>query len=239
MKVQNFAKENAPSILLALGIGGFIGAVFYTAKVATKANDILTNLPPEASKLDQVRSVAPTYAPVLGLMLASTGAILSSNRIMRNRYAALLVLYSFTDQMVERWKSSAEKEMSAKAFQKVKENVVGADDPIPNEIVEDKNSTIFYDRYSGRWFSTDSVEQVRKVINDVNQTVFEDDYAPLNDFYYGLGMDNVEYGDHVGWHISSGAVNIELTPIIRDDRAYIAISFNVKPRDYTLPDPPM
>ena len=234
MNVQNTLKQNTPAILLAFGIGGFVGAVVYTAKVTPKANDILSGLPPDASKLDQARSIASTYAPVAGLVLASTGAILASNRIMRNRYAALLVLYSFTDQLVERWKASAQKEVNAKGFQKIKERVVGTDEDIPDHVTADDTKTIFYDNYSGRWFNTDSVETVRKVMNDINDTMYREDFVPVNDFYYGLQMDPVEYGNHVGWHIMDGSTTIELTPIIRDDHAYISISFNLKPRDYEI-----
>lgn len=232
MNVQNTLKQNSPSILLALGLGGFVGAVVYTAKVTPKANDILSELPPDASKLDQVRAVASTYAPVAGLLLASTGAILAGNQIMRNRYAALLVLYSFTEQVVERWKSSALEEVGSKKFKDIKDRVVSSDDPIPDDILEQEGSTTLYDAYSGRWFNTDSVETVRRVINDINETMFREDYAPLNDFYYGLGMDKIEYGDEVGWHIDNGAAKIELTPIIRDEKAYISISFSIKPKDY-------
>lgn len=232
MKLQNTLKQNAPSILLALGLGGFVGAVVYTARVAPKANDILSDLPPETSKLDQAKAVAATYAPVAGMVLASTGAILASNRIMRNRYAALLVLYSFTEQVVERWKSSALEEVGSKKFKNIKDRVVGSDDPIPDDILNQEGATMLYDTYSGRWFTTDSVESVRRVINDVNEDMFRENFASLNDFYYGLKMDKIEYGDDVGWHIDDGAVNIELTPIIRDERPYISISFSVKPRKY-------
>lgn len=243
MSIKNALHKNSPSILLAFGIGGFIGAVAYTARIAPKAEHILDDLPPEASKIDKIKAIGPTYAPILGLVLASTGAILASNRMMRDRYAALLVLYSFTDQVAQRWKSSAEEELTNKAFHRVKEKVVGADEPIPKELADKEDTNIFFDAYSKRWFTAGSIEYVRKAINDINQSVYSDDYAPLNDFYYAVGLEDIEYGEHVGWHVSSGAVDIDLTPIIRDDwgeeRAYISVSFSIKPRDYQLPDPPV
>jgi hypothetical protein len=232
MKLQNTLKENSPTILLVLGLGGFFGAMFYTAKVAPKAHNILSELPPEASKLDQGRAIASIYAPVAGLMLASTGAILASNRIMKNRYAALLVLYSFTDQMVERWKASALEEVGAKKFKNIKDRVAASDEPIPQDILDEQAATILYDRYSGRWFTTNSVEVVRKAINDVNDTMYQENFAPLNDFYYALKMDSVEYGNEVGWHIDDGPNSISLIPIKEKDEAYLSIEFNVKPRKY-------
>lgn len=233
MKLQNFVKNESPSILLGLGIGGFIGAVLYTAKVAPKAKEKAADLPPEASKMAYIRAVAPIYIPVAGLVLASTGAILASNRIMKNRYAALLVLYSFSEKVAEKWKDAAKEELSTKSFKNIKDKVVGAEEDIPAEVIseaENSGATMLYDSYSGRWMTTESVETVRKAINDINEQMYREDFAPLNDFYFALKMDPIEYGSEVGWHIDDGSVAIELTPIIRNDKPYIAISFNLKPR---------
>lgn len=233
MKLKNTVQQNSPSILLALGLGGFVGSVILAAKAAPIARDILEEKfedDSESTLIDKGRAVAPVYAPVVGLMLASAGAILASNRIMRQRYAALLVLYSFTEQVAERWKESAQKEVSAKSFQKIKERVSGSDEPIPDEI--DTTRTVFYDKYSDRWFPTDSVETVRKVMNDINEQMYREDFVPINDFYHGLGLGSIEYGENVGWHIEDGSVNIELVPIIEEDKAYISIVFSLRPRDY-------
>jgi hypothetical protein len=233
MNIQNTLKDNAPSILLALGLGGFFSAVFYTAHVAPKARDILSDLPAETSKLDQARSIIPTYAPVAGLLIASTGAVLASNRIMRNRYAALMVLYSFTDQMANRWKDAAQEEVSKKSFQKIKERVVGSDKPMPEEVRNSGASTILFDKYSDRWFTANSVESVRQAMNDVNATIFREDFAPLNDFYFAIGLNSIDYGNEVGWHVDDSPIEIQLIPIIEHEPEpvpYIAISFSVKPR---------
>lgn len=233
MNIKNALQSNAPSILLGLGIGGFIGAVFYTAKVAPEASKISSELPPEASKTARIRAIVPTYAPVAGLVLASTGAILASNRIMKNRYAALLVLYSFSEQVAERWQKAAKEELSNKSFKSIKDKVVGADEDIPEHILKEAEETgghVLWDHFSGRWMTTGSVETVRSVINDLNEAMYSSDFVCLNDFYYELGMPPIGHGDNIGWHIEDGAIKIELTPIIRNEKPYISVSFNLEPR---------
>lgn len=233
MDIKNVIERNAPSILLGLGIAGFFGAIFYTARISPKAKEKLEELPPEASKKEKALAIAPMYAPVVGLTLASTGAILASNRIMKNRYAALLVLYSFTEQLAEKWKKATGEEVSAKGFKAIKDKVVGSEEDIPDNIIaeaESTNSTIIYDLFSGRWVNSKSVEEVRKVINNLNATMYRDGFVELNDFYYGLGMTPTGYGSQVGWKIDDGPIDIDLTPIIRNDRPYISITFNIEPK---------
>lgn len=231
MDVKGLLRQNSPSILLALGVGGFISAIVYTANVSPKAQDILEEMPPEASKIDRVKSVAPMYAPVAGLVFASTGALLMSNKIMRNRYAALFMLYSFTDQMLDRWKTASQENMTAKAYQKVKESIAKSDTSVPEEM-KDGEGMIYLDRLNGKWFRARDVESVRKIINDLNAVAYREDFVPVNHFYHALGIEGTEDGDNIGWFAEDGPIDIDWVPIIRDDVAYMSLIFNVKPRDY-------
>jgi hypothetical protein len=96
----------------------------------------------------------------------------------------------------------------------------------------DDERVLFFDVYSGRYFQTDSVETVRKVVNDLNDRLFAEDFVPLNDFYFGVGLPNVEFGDEVGWHVIDGSVQVKYDSFLKNDRPGVTVSFELKPRSY-------
>jgi len=230
MNIKTQLNRHSPSILLGLGITGFVAAVILAAKSAPEAKEKLAELPPDASKMAQVKSVAPTYAPIAALVLASSGAILASNNIMRNRYAALFALYSFTDQMGTRWKEEALKQVGDKAFKQMEKNVLTPEEDIPEEVLLADGPTILFDNFSGRWFNAYTVEHVRKAINECNQIMFDEGWCYLNEFYDLVGLPRTGPGHYLGWRQEDGTIDIVLTAFERAEEPRLAISYNIEPR---------
>lgn len=242
MNFKNEVIKQSPGILSGLGVIGFISSVVMVAKVAPKAEKIIEEasytptphfcIDNQLGFLDKVKLVAPIYAPTAGMILISTACIIASNHTYRHRYASLLALYSISEVAVGKWQAAALEEVGPRKFDKVKERVLGSEEDPPEILLVDEKKSLFYDGYLGRWFTTDSVETVRRIVNDLNEQLLKDDFVPLNDLYYALGCDHVPFGDDVGWNLSIAKVEVQFNSFIRKDRPYISIMYSVEPRDF-------
>ncbi len=237
MNLKNKVKSKSPTILAGLGCIGFITAVVMAAKAALKAEDILeeqANTTVGVTTMMKVKAIAPVYAPTVGMILLSTGCIVGSNRIHRYRYASLLALYSIGEKSLQRWQQAVVDEVGQKNYDKVRERVVTPDEAVPTGILLDESKVVCFDVFSGRYFKTDSVETIRRIINDLNDRLIVGDFVALNELYYELGLDRVEFGDEVGWllHDHDETIKVTFDPFMKDDRPVVSVSFTVKPRKY-------
>ena len=85
-----------------------------------------------------------------------------------------------------------------------------------------------YDCYTGRYFSA-SMEDVRRAVNDVNKRLISEDYAPLNEFYANLGLEEVKVGDDLGWNVDHMCDVVFGTSMTTDGKPSLAISFKPDP----------
>ena len=229
MKLKNVVGRQSPTILAALGCVGFITSVIMAAKVAPRANDILKYQHKESTTIEKAKAIAPIYAPTVGMILLSTACIVGSNRIHRYRYASLLALYTLGEKSLQRWQRAVVDEVGQKKYEKVRERTVAPEGPVP---AMDGERTLFFDAYSGRYFQADSVETVRKIVNDLNDQMFAEDFVCLNDFYSDIGLVWVEFGNEIGWNVSDGSIKVEYDAFMMEDQPCISVSFITKPKEY-------
>jgi hypothetical protein len=86
---------------------------------------------------------------------------------------------------------------------------------------------VCYDSFSKRYFETDSVETLRGVVNDINRQLYTDGFASVNDWYYGIGLENTENGDEYGWNIEMGVLELRLgSGLTKHNRPYVTVGFN-------------
>lgn len=233
MNITNIIKDQYPNLLAATGVAGFITAVIMSAKATPKAENILEELEEDAPLLEKAKALAPVYAPTAGMILISTACIVASGRAYRHRYASLLAIYSIGEKTLQKWQSSVLEEVGEKKFEKVRERVVAPDEnPVPTAILLDEDRVLFFDTYTGRYFRLNSVETIRRKVNDLNDRLLTGDWISLNEFYFELGLERVDFGDEVGWVSYQGTIQVEFDPFIKDDRPCVSVSFIVKPKEY-------
>ena len=231
MKLKNELTRQSPAILAALGCVGFITSVIMAVKATPTATNTLRNLD-EPTRLEKAKAIAPIYAPTVGMMMLSTASIVGSNRIHSYRYASLLALYSIGERSLKRWQEAVLDEVGEKNYEKVRERILTSDDTVPSDMLIDDERVLFYDVYSGRYFRADSVELVRRAINDMNDMLYSEDFVGLNEFYWSVGLPDVEFGNEFGWRISDGSIKIALDAYLKNDVPCIHVSFVVKPKEY-------
>lgn len=98
-----------------------------------------------------------------------------------------------------------------------------------NEIIYTREPmTVFQDGLGGRWFQS-TMSEIRFAVHRLNQRIFDDGVATLNDYYDELGLSRTEIGDSLGWAVSE--LVLMPTPILVPDESSSAISiaFNYTP----------
>lgn len=229
MNLSNVLRNNSPTILASLGVIGFVASVVMSAKATPAAMEVLDDLPEEAGKSDKFRALVPIYAPTAALVLMSAACVAGSGHLHNYRYGAVLALYSMSERTLSRWKTAALSEVSKKNYEKIRDKVITPDEDIPEEMREDDGQTLFFDVYTGRFFKSDSLETVRRVVNDLNESMYADDFVPLNDFYYGIGLPDVQFGGAVGWTIGNGNISMAYDAFLNNNLPCISVTFDTSP----------
>lgn len=246
MNLKNELINRAPTLLFSAGVAGFITAVVMSARATPKAMARLNELEHLAEehgpryvrfnnpkRVDKIKAVIPVYVPTAGMVLLSTGLLMASDRIVRNRYASLLTLYSVTERTLSSWKTATEESVTNKKFHEIKERVITpTEDPQYDERAEAEGMHRFWDLYSKRYFYAPSVDTVRRIFKDINLKLVTEDFIPLNDFYYLVGLDPVGYGNDVGWHVNDMEIEPWFDGGLIKDIPYIVVEYEVKPRKW-------
>lgn len=230
MDIKNLIKVNSPSIMLGLGIAGFIGAVVMAVKVGPAVQESLEETKDEPF-IEKVKDVAPILAPTVGMVLLSTGLILAANKIVSQRYAALMALYSISEKNMNRLQKAVEKEFGEKKAEKVRYTSTEPEIDIPNDLLNiiegDERKSIFFDEFSGRYFVKNTVEEVRAAVNAANEFANREGFVSLNEFYVDyLGLERTGFGDEIGWAPSgNGIMQVHFDAHFKMDRAVVVITF--------------
>lgn len=232
MNIKEIVNNKSPVILAGLGIAGFITAIIMATKVAPTAKEILEEEPEDIPFVEKVKLVGPLYAPTVGMACLSTACIIGSGRIYTHRYASLFGLYSLGEETLRRWQTHALEQVGKNKFEKIQAKVIAPEEPVPQSMIINDEKVLFYDAYSGRYFKFDSVESVRKVINDTNDIMYQDGWVALNEFYYGLGLPRTQFGDDIGWDIANGSIGISLEAVLHENRPCVVIVFTLTPKKY-------
>jgi hypothetical protein len=234
MNLKNEIIKRSPELLLGGGILGFVSAVIMSARATPKAMQILEEgrykrRYEEYTTVSKVKDVAPAYIPTAAMVLLSTGMLLASDHITRNRYASLLALYSIAGRALSDWDSSTADNVSKKKYHQIKERVLAPQHP-PEEVDIVEGHLLFWDPISGRYFHARSVDTVRKIFKDVNLMLVTDEFVPLSELYYQLDMPVAKFADWVGFHVSDSEIEPRFDSTYIGEYAYIQVNYEVRPR---------
>lgn len=248
-KVGFQLKKHSPEILVAAGVVGVVASTIMACKATTKVGAILdetkdtldiihtgmengeingVEYTEEDGKKDVVATYVQTgikfvklYGPSVVLGGLSLASILTSNHIMRKRYAGLAAAYATVDKgfkdyrgrVTERFGADVEREIryGIKATE-VTETVVNEDGTEstvtktiktldPETAVNSSPYAKFFDQASPYWEKNAEYNLVflRAEQNYANDVLRAKGYLFLNDVYKRLGIPETQAGQVVGW----------------------------------------
>ncbi len=217
-------KKHSPEILTGMGIAGMIVTTVTAVKATPKALRLVDEKEikdgKRLSKKEVVQTTWKCYIPAAITGVCSVACIIGASSISAKRNAALAAAYALSLQDLSDYKKKALEVVGEKKEEAIRDAI--AKDKIERApidsnkiIMTGKGETLCYDPLSGRYFKSD-IEKIRKAENNANKRMRDEVRISLNEFYYELGLDEIEIGDNLGWDIDKGYIDLyfssQLTP---------------------------
>lgn len=228
--------ENAPEILIGIGLAGMLTSTVMAVKATPKALAIIEEeedyLNRDLKTIEKVKLAWKPYVPAAIGYCASAAMIISANNVNNKRSALYAGAYKlsekalceYKEKVIETLGEEKEREISDKV---VKEKRYSAP---ASEVIYGTGQCLCHDPLSGRYFNAD-MDKIRKVENDLNYRLMKENMVSLNEFYEELGMDCTEMGFKYGWNIDDGLIEVRFTSTITDDnKLCLVVSFAKNPR---------
>ena len=231
--------ENSPIILTGLAITGTITTTILGVKATPKAlqlieceGDRLGYLP---TNKDILRVTWRVYIPTIAMATATVCCIIGANQISMRRNAALAGLYAITDTAFKEYQSKIVETIGKNKELSVRDEIsadrIKANPPVSSEIIITGNGDVLcYDTLSGRYFKS-SVEQIRRVVNELNKNLMSEMFIGLNELYFELGLSGTELGRSLGWDIEKGLIEISFSTQLSEEQVpCLVLNYAVIPK---------
>lgn len=246
---QDAMSRHSPEILTGFAIAGMVTAVVLAVKATPRAIDCIEDAREglgleEDEKLTPVETVMATwrcYVPTAVTVVASGACMIGANSVNGKRNAALAAAYNISRTALNEYKEQVVETVGERKEQVIRDKVAEKrlqKDPVNQStvIVTGSGETRFYDSISKRRFTSD-IEKIRRVVNDLNARMLSgDDYVSLNDFYYAIGLERIDFADDIGWNVSKNGrqglidINLDSALVDTDGKPSIVVDYAVEPK---------
>jgi len=239
--------RNSPTILTSLGVVGLIGTVVLAVKATPRAMMILAQekmyrdeevhdpnyeLPIEVN--DAISLTWKCYIPTTAMGLITIGCIVGANHISLRRNAALVSLFSLTEQALKEYQAKVVEQVGPAKEEKIRGEIAQEKlnkKPMDEKtvILTGKGSFLCFDSFSARYFRSDA-EELRKAENIFNQKLLREGWLGINEFYDIIELDPIELGDEMGWIAERNLMELKYTTkLASDDEPCLVIEYYVSP----------
>lgn len=236
--------KHSAEIAIAAGTGGLIIGVGVAIKnTSTAIKQIEQEKNEKGCDLtltEKAKTTWKTYLPTIGVVLVSTGLIVTAHKSYKKQIAAITTLYSIAENSLKKYEEvipevvgeEKAKEVTNAVIEKKLQQNTSQEPIIP---INNAGNVLCYDPYSGREFMSDPVF-LEKQINKVNAKILKafDGECPLNYWYNLIGLEDTVSGDKLGWNINDlgpyNSIEIDLdSKVDRMNRPCLVIDFNIRP----------
>ena len=238
--VLKFAQKNSSTILTILAATGVVSTAVMAAEATPHAMKHIEEKNAK-TKWEKIKAGAPSYIPTAIMGGTTIACMIGAQKVNLKRQAALATAYSTTRIALNEFQEKAVAEIGAKKVKKIKDEIAkekmektdlkgNADNQV---IITEKGNHLVFDCFSGRYFRSD-IEDIRKMVNDLNAELNNSMFVSINEFYYAVGLAGIKQGDDIGWNIDDGHIDISFSSQIAPDGSpCLVMDYLVGPRfDY-------
>lgn len=237
---KNFMCKHSPEILTGIGLAGMITSTVLAVKATPKALILIDNYK-KKNNIDTLTFIETTkvawkpYIPAGATGLASAMCIIGAARVNSKRNAALTAAYAISERTLLRYRDKVIETIGENKEKKIMDKISQEDvenNPVSKSqvIITPKGNTLCRDAYSGRYFRSD-IDQIRKIVNELNRTMTYDNYISLGEYYDKIGLDHIQNDSRIGWNIDHGLIDLDISACLAEnDEPCIVINFVNPPK---------
>lgn len=227
-------KKNSPALLIVAGLVGMGATIVMVNKEAPNAKDILDdrkaerekNEEPETVKtvLEDVKAVAPIYAPAVFTGVASAACIIFSYKISNDRITALATAYTLTEAKLTEYQKKVIETIGEKKEQKIQDEIVKdhleeAEKKgrlVIEESENDDDGCIWmWDDFTKHKFRA-NVEMVLRGQDEMNNYLSQGEEVSLNELLSAIGCPESDVAEVYGWE-PGDKIDIRFSPHLLAD----------------------
>lgn len=244
---KGYVKKHSPEILTGIGITGMITSTVLAVQATPKAMELIAE-----RKIDLageygvekivdmpykeiIKAAWKPYIPAAVTAVASISCIIGASRINTKRNAALATAYHISERALTRYRDKVIDTIGEKKEKEIREKV-SQDQVEKNPVsksqvyITQKGNTLCRDEISGRYFRSD-LDQIRKIVNELNRDMTFQDYISLEQFYNRLGLEPTKNSAYLGWNLQDGLIELSFdTCLAENDEPCIVIDYNIAPK---------
>ncbi len=208
-----YLKRSSPTILTCIGAIGVVATSVMAVKVTPKAVDIIRareGIDHEGNyygptKLEVIQSCWKCYIPAALVGLSTIACIFGANVLNKRNQASLVSAYAMLSESYQQYRRAANTVYGEDADSKIKaqmakDTYVSADgySVYSSDLDPEGEKILCYDLFSQRYF-TSTMAAVLNAQYHVNRNLCLRGDTTINEFYEFLGLDEIEYGNEIGW----------------------------------------
>ena len=235
-------KKHSPEILTGIGVAGMISAVVVAVGATPKALKLIEDKKEQEQKdkltvKETVKTAWKCYIPTVAVCVASAVCIICANSVSSKRTAAIATAYKLSETAMREYHDKVVEVIGEKKEKTVRDSIAKdkiEKDPVSAKeiVITNGGETLCYDALSGRYFRSD-IDKIKKAENELNKKMMSEIYISLNEFYYEIGLNDIEIGNTLGWCIDGGFIDIDFSSQLADDGTpCLVIGHHVAPKYY-------
>lgn len=238
--VPKVLKKHSPEILIGIGIAGMIITTITAVKATPKALQLVDEREiKEGKRLTNAEIVKTTwkcYVPAAVTGACSVACLVGANSVNARRNAALATAYTISETALKDYKEKAVEVVGEKKEQAIRDAVAKdklekADIKHREFVITGKGETPCFDPLTNSCFKSD-IETIRKAENILNKRMRDEMVITVNEFRQELGLDPCDesIGEHMGWDIDKGYIDLDFSSQLVDGVPYLVIGHHNPPR---------
>ena len=194
-----FIKRNASTILTCVGGVGVVTTAVMSVKATPKALALLADAEEEKGEelnyVEKIKIAGPVFIPSILIGAGTLACIFGANVLNERKQASLISAYTLLEASYNEYKNKVLELYGEEGAGEIRKEIA-KDHYEETDIADDKQ--LFYDEFSQRYFES-TLEDVLRAEYTFNRMISTEYGVFLNDFYDLIGLEEVDYGNYMGW----------------------------------------
>ena len=226
-KAGRVLRKASPTILTCIGAVGVVATAVLAVKATPEALRLIEIAEDHRhdddpnwtwsplTKTEIIKTTGKCYVPAVVTGALSVACLIGASSVNAKRNAALATAYTISETALKEYREKAVEVVGPKKEQAIRDAVAKEQlvkNPIgKNEVIcTGKGEVLCYDPLSGRYFKS-SADQLKKAENNLNRQMRDELHITLNEFYYEIGLSDIDVGSNLGWDIDKGYIDLDFS----------------------------